>query len=148
MSSGLHTAEASSDLSFRPNKRRKFYRQRAPTDDDGDASAPAPIEPAASTELPSVDELIGQSHETVTAEVLSGEESKVSVAEILRQRKTARRRQGGIDFSTTNNAKPAILPASDAIVLKEDPVEQLKAVVDRFAPQTGTGQVADVDKHM
>ena len=144
MSNELQTAELPSDLSVRPAKRRKFYRKRAETEDDGDGSVVTHGEPTASTELLTVEELISQNGHPATAEV-QAEETKLSVAEVLRQRKAAQRRKGGIDFSNTNTITTAPL-TSDALIVKEDPVEQLKTVVDRFAPQTG--QVADVDKHM
>ncbi len=151
MSDELQIAEVSQDLSFRPTKRRKFYRKRADTDNNEDDSSFAPGENTASTELLTIDELIAQNGNSSTAEARSAEEeTKLSVAEILRQRKTAQRRRGrGIDFSKTTNAtiaSAAVPPSSDVLVVKEDPIEQLKTVVDRFAPQTG--QVADVDKHM
>lgn len=148
MSNEIQTADASSDLMFRPIKRRKFYRKRADTDDN---SSLTPNETPAPIELLTIEELIAQNGVSPAAEAQTAEEeTKLSVAEILRQRKTAQRRRGrGIDFSNTDNAtiaSAAALPTSDALVVKEDPIEQLKTVVDRFAPQTG--QVADVDKHM
>lgn len=147
----LQPAEASSDLTFRPIKRRKFYRKRADAEDDGDNSSLAPGETTVSTEFLTIEELIAQNGHSPGPETQTAEEqTKFSVAEILRQRKTAQRRRGrGIDFSNTSNAtiaSAAVPPTSDALVLKEDPIEQLRTVVDRFAPQTG--QVADVDKHM
>ncbi len=150
MSSELSPTEISSELSFRPTKRRKFYRKRADTNDDENTFAPSPGENTAPPpELLTVEELIAQNGHIPTAEAHTEEEEEeetaLSIAEILRQRKAAQRRKGGIDFSTTNTA--AILPPpNDALIVKEDPIEQLTAVVDRFAPQTG--QVADVDKHM
>jgi len=151
MSDELHTAEVPSDLNFRPAKRRKFYRKRVDTDDDGDYSSLAPNETPPSVELLTIEELIAQTGDSPAAEdQTQEEEGRLSVAEILRQCKTAQRRRGrGIDFSNTNNAtipSATALLISDALVVQEDPIEQLKTVVDRFAPQTG--QVADVDKHM
>ena len=143
MSSELKAPEP--DLSFRPTKRRKFYRKRADTEDNGDSSVVASGETNASTELLTVEELIAQNGQPTNTEAHAEEEPRLSVAEILRQRKAAQRRKGGIDFRNTNNVT-TVPPTSDALVVKEDPIEKLKTVVDRFAPQTG--QVADVDKHM
>ena len=148
MSSELSHTEISSELSFRPTKRRKFYRKRTDTDNNENTSTPPPCETTAPPpELLTVEELIAQDGHNPTAEAHTEEEERtaLSIAEILRQRKTAQRRKGGIDFSTTNTAT-ALPPPSNALIIKEDPIEQLKTVVDRFAPQTG--QVADVDKHM
>ena len=145
MSNELHAAELPSDLSFRPAKRRKFYRKRVDIDEGGDNPSLAPAGPTALTELLTVEELIAQNGQPSTSEAQVEEEPNLSVAEILRLRKAAQRRKGGIDFSNTS-AITTIPPASDALAIKEDPIEQLKTVVDRFAPQTG--QVADVDKHM
>ena len=114
---------------------------------DGESSPLAPGDTTGSSELLTVDELIAQNGRPSSAEAQTEQEgTKISVAEILRQRKTAQRKKGGIDFSNTHSVSATVPPTSDALTAKEDPVEQLKTVVDRFAPQTG--QVADVDKHM
>lgn len=95
-----------------------------------------------------VDELISHhGHLTATQDQKTDEEP-LSVAEILRQRKTALRRKGGIEFTNSHTSAPSTPQASDALILKEDDTPaDIKLVIERFAPQTG--QVSDLaDKHM
>lgn len=72
------------------------------------------------------------------------EDTRVSMAEILRLRKLRKQRAGGVEFSSTaisSSIQPsisqALVPASNSA-----PVE----APERFARQTG--MVGDVDKHM
>ena len=81
--------------------------------------------------------------------VEDGEDSQFSAAQILRQLKAVPKRRGGIEFTIpTVNARTDSPEPEDSDHLKDkDAITQdIKTVVDRFAPQTG--QVADVDKHM
>ena len=136
-------AENTPDL-FRPSKRRKFYRKRTDAEDEAlptVSSAPPP-------ESMTVDELISHhGHLTDTPDQKIDEESS-SVAEILRNRKAALRRKGGIEFNNSHTSTSATPQTSDALEVKEDDTPaDIKLVIDRFAPQTG--QVSDVtDKHM
>lgn len=129
---------------FRPFKRRKFYRKRSDAGDEGSptlSSAPPP-------ESMTIDELISHhAHLTETQKITTDEES-LSVTEILRQRKAALRRKGGIEFTNSHTSTSNTPQTSDALVVKEDSTPaDIKAVIERFAPQTG--QVSDVaDKHM
>ena len=129
---------------FRPSKRRKFYRKRSDAGDEGSptlSSAPPP-------ESMTIDELISHhAHLTETQDHKIDEES-LSVTEILRQRKAALRRKGGIEFTNSHTSTSNTPQTSDALVVKEDSTPaDIKAVIERFAPQTG--QVSDVtDKHM
>ena len=132
----------SSDI-LRPSKRRKFYRKRTHTEDEGSTLLSVP--PSQSM---TVDELISHhAHLTETQDQRLDEET-FSVAEILRQRKAALRRKGGIEFTNNHASTSTTAEASDALVVKEDDTPaDIKAVIERFAPQTG--QVSDVaDKHM
>ena len=76
----------------------------------------------------------------------------LSVAEILRLRKTLQRRKGGIEFTNTAlplSSSPSVPHMSTALVEREDDgiSPDIQSVISRFAPQTG--QVSEeTDKHM
>ena len=131
---------------FRPSKRRKFYRKRTDAEDEGPpnvSSAPSPP-----PESMTVEELIfHHGHLTGSQDEKTAEEP-LSVADILRHRKAALRRKGGIEFTNSHTSMPTTSQTSDALVVKEDDTPaDIKSVIQRFAPQTG--QVSDVaDKHM
>ncbi|KAL8750863.1 MAG: hypothetical protein Q9184_006263, partial [Pyrenodesmia sp. 2 TL-2023] len=143
-----NTANFVNDMS-RPFKRRKFHRKRADSpNDDLDTSG-----------SPDISKIVLPPH-TVANEppVMSqpedleqtrDDDSHLIITELLRRRKVAQRRRGGIEF--TNNA-PATERSveqprpGEEVLENEDSLDKILTVVDRFAPQTG--QVADVDKHM
>ena len=137
--------ENSADLS-RPSKRRKFYRKRT------DAEDPASPPPSSTTTPPpasmTVDELVSHHAHLTEAQDQKTDEEPLSVAEILRQRKAALRRKGGIEFTNSHTSTSSTPQTSDALIPKEDDTPaDIKSVIERFAPQTG--QVSDVaDKHM
>ena len=132
---------------FRSAKRRKFYRKRNDTDDDdlpkarAESSTPPP-EPL------TVDELISQEGDTPTPQEQPEEDRSLSVAEILRQRKAAQRRRGGIEFTNLTTSNSTTPQPSDTLVAKEDELPaDIRSVIERFAPQTG--QISEAtDKHM
>lgn len=141
------------DPAFRPAKRRKFYRRR----DNSDSNP----EPHGITSLPlggisaqtptTLEELVKQARDSTDMVHEDDGEPQLLVAEVLRRRRAARNRRGGIEFSNVgHNTKLSSEPAhsTDALALvdKDDTMAVVKTVVNRFAPQTG--QVADVDKHM
>ena len=134
----------------RPAKRRKFYRKR--TDDEMHELAGAPASTSRQNTPPpallTLDELVsGNGH--VSDGEDQHEETHLSVPEILRRRKAAQRRRGGIEFSNTSitHKSPSDTPQpNDAVNEKDETSADMKMVVNRFAPQTG--QVADVNKHM
>ena len=138
---------------FRPSKRRKFYRKRDDSDSnlegDGIRSLSHGGPPA---EVPTtLEELVEQARNTTGVEHEVDAEPQLSVTEILRRRRAARSRRGGIEFSnvghgTKANSDTAQHPNAVVVIDKDDSLAEIKTVVDRFAPQTG--QVADVDKHM
>ena len=133
--------------SVRPKKRRKFYRKRLDSDDHEDVT-PTYQEDAPSVTALTLDELVDTKGNIPHINLLD-QDSNISVAEILRQRKAAQRRRGGIEFTnapTTLQSGSALPQHSKALVAKEDTAAELEVVVNRFAPQTG--QVADADKHM
>ena len=132
-----------SDL-VRPTKRRKFYRKRTDLDDE---TSPSPS--CSPPQQPmTVDELISHHAQITDIQDQKLNEDPLSVADILRQRKAALRRKGGIEFSNAQSSSSTTPQTNDALTLKEDDTPaDIRAVIERFAPQTG--QVSDVaDKHM
>lgn len=138
-----------SDPSLPPFKRPKCYRKRveieslASGDDIKSDSNEEEAKPL------TLDELIihhGLDH-NMTVE--GDEYSQFSAAQILRQLKAVPKRRCGIEFTipTVNARTDSPEPEdSDHMKDKDATTQDIKTVVDRFAPQTG--QVADVDKHM
>lgn len=130
----------------RLTKRRKFYRKRT-EDEDHESSTSAAQTYASPLTL---DELV-ISQDIIPTNPARGDNSSLSVTGILRQRKAAQRKRGGIEFSnattTSITALAAPRPSSALITSKNDALTDIEAVVNRFTPQTG--QVVDVDnKHM
>ena len=138
-----------SSQSFRPAKRRRFYRKRTETDDE-DASDAPPTLAAVTPELQTVDELI--SHNGLGKNVFPhpDDETAPSIADLVRQRKAIQRRRGGIEFTNLNPSLAASngLSLEEALVVREDDTPaDIKSVIERFAPQTG--QITETtDKHM
>ncbi|KAI9803828.1 MAG: hypothetical protein M1825_001708 [Sarcosagium campestre] len=133
---------------FRPSKRRKFYRKRAGSDTgldpDTPASTPRSGDPTASASpLPEADGAhTNPKHSSETP----------SMATILRLRNAARARRGGIEFTASdggssrgqrNSNTEAQMMQADQDGIPED----LVAVINRFAPQTGQVGI-DANKHM
>ena len=133
----------------RPAKRRKFYRKRANSDDEESnevsrpSHSPSHPSPAQALEDPTDDVASPPPTE-------ADDQSTVSVADLLRLRKAAQRRRGGVEFtSAASNASPAPQSSNALVEFEEqqDVPENIKAVISRFAPQTG--QVTEeADKHM
>ncbi|KAI9810357.1 MAG: hypothetical protein M1827_006324 [Pycnora praestabilis] len=132
----------------RPFKRRKFYRKRTANDDEKDGGH-SPASSHAPTE-----ELSSAISQTSTAPVpnFGGDEADAQsvMTGILRRRKAARARWGGIEFTNATHIRQnGSQTTQQPLALTEHEggtSEEVAAVVNRFAPQTG--QVADVDKHM
>lgn len=136
--------ENTSDV-FRSSKRRRFYRKR--TDSEDQASSPA-LSASLPPESMTVDELISHHSHLTNLQDEIMDKGPLSVAEILRKRKAALRRKGGVEFTNSFTATSNTPRTSDALVEKEDDIPAIiKSVTERFAPQTG--QISDVaDKHM
>ena len=109
---------------FRPNKKRKIYRQRA-ADEDEDSTAVHSPPPQ------SLDELIASASNNAKADALS-------MAEILRLRKQ-RKPRTGVEFRPMGTVRD-----EEQRIVEEK--EEDEGPAARFAPQTGT--VGDVNKHM
>ena len=142
-----------SESVFRPLKRRKFYRKRVDeignnegTNNDGEASMD--IVPLNSSEAIPTVPLRQAPHESDNE---TDESTSLKMAEILHLRKLNRHRKlGGIEFTV---ARPppgsgSRTPQQHGGEHDEEDItpEEVKKVVNRFAPQTG--QVMDVNKHM
>ncbi|KAL8683517.1 MAG: hypothetical protein Q9186_000557 [Xanthomendoza sp. 1 TL-2023] len=128
----------------RPFKRRKFYRKRADTTESDEAYPGTSI-----PNIPPADGGLDKDAEYTYHADDADDTSPLPVAEILRRRRAAQRKRTGIEFG-----KSTALPESSTtgvsiggdLLDREDSLDKILTVVDRFAPQTG--QVADVDKHM
>ncbi|KAL8634951.1 MAG: hypothetical protein Q9228_007510 [Teloschistes exilis] len=132
------------DESFRPFKRRKFFRKRLESGSDAeeDSTTKGSVQIDSTSEQPLPPSVDGREQTDV--------EAQVSVAELLRRRRAAQKRRAGIEFSNSTpvgDSSGTIVPvAGDEILDNEENLNKILTVVDRFAPQTG--QVADVDKHI
>lgn len=140
---------APSDISLPSFKRPKYYRKRA------EIETPAPGDDAKfdlneeEAKTLTLDELIIHHGLDSNMTVERDEYSQFSAAQIIRQLKAVPKRRGGIEFTipTVNDRTDSPEPEDSGHLKDKDATAQdIKTVVDRFAPQTG--QVADVDKHM
>ncbi|KAL8984262.1 MAG: hypothetical protein Q9205_001729 [Flavoplaca limonia] len=146
--------ETTTDNLARPFKRRKFHRKRPDSPQSDHAPLAETLCSSNSTpDLPSIDNTPCEPPPPPSLEALDDENgdncSSLSVAEILRRRRTAQRKRAGIEF-TNATAVPESGAAEtvdgNGLLDKEASLDKILSVVDRFAPQTG--QVADVDKHI
>lgn len=140
-----------SDRNFRPPpfKKRKVYRRRPQSEDEQDNGIHISPPTATTPESVNANDLFSQSSRDADAKVHHEQETPLSVAEILRQRKSVHRRRGGIEYRTVDTASKSEASgtqATSSLLDKDDTLDKITTVVDRFAPQTG--QVADVDQHM
>ncbi len=136
---------------FRPSKKRKIYRQRATDDDDNESPAPPP----ASTPIPaaqSIDELIASAATSQNADTEADiEGAPKSIAELLRQRRKAKR-VGGVEFKAVGHVvrddmgELAKVEEGESAGELEGGLDVINGAPRKFAPQTGT--VGDVNKHM
>lgn len=77
----------------------------------------------------------------------SHETNGLSVAEILRMRKSGRARKGGLDFNATKTRRKTPELEDEETLAEKDAVDkEVNAVVNRFTHQTGA--MVDVDEHM
>lgn len=140
----------SSEISLRQFKRPKFYRKRGQAEDPAtiDDNQPGMNEDDDIAKPLTIEELISQHGHHQDIGEQTEDAAPLPIAQILRQHKAAQRRRGGIEFTNSSNTRLASSAAepSDALIEKDDTIQEIKTVVDRFAPQTG--QVADVNKHM
>ncbi|KAL9014403.1 MAG: hypothetical protein Q9173_000951 [Seirophora scorigena] len=133
----------------RPFKRRRFYRKRldSPSSESGSAAFPATSNTITSS-YTAPEQRARTSSLSDAEQHLTGH-PQLTVAEILKHRKAAQRRRGGIEFTNSTHVGESSVDTAaraDQLLDNEDSLGKILTVVDRFAPQTG--QVADVDKHM
>ncbi|KAI4238127.1 MAG: hypothetical protein LQ349_001330 [Xanthoria aureola] len=143
-------AQTTIDESSRPLKRRRFYRKHPDSLQDDQATlAETPASSNSTPNPPSIDHTPAEPSIHPLETVDDDDHPSLSVADLLRRRRTTQRKRAGIEFTNT----PAVQEsgavesvAGDGPLDKEASLDKILTVVDRFAPQTG--QVADVDKHM
>jgi hypothetical protein len=157
---------AEETILFRPNKKRKIYRQRNHDDEAEEAQpqrSPAAITPDTAQSL---DELISTASQPVGADAdMEVEGARVSMAEILRLRKLKKTgRRGGVEFRAEGLGGAGLRHGDGEMVLRDPDLndgikgdgqggdagaatgEPVLGSARRFAPQTG--MVGDVNKHM
>ncbi|KAL8872063.1 MAG: hypothetical protein Q9174_002244 [Haloplaca sp. 1 TL-2023] len=132
---------------FRPFKRRRVYRKRV--DEEEASREESPSNCNRPNNVYQSDETCSQPLDRIDDGSKRDSQAKLSIAEIIKQRKAVQRRRGGIEFSNAtpvaeSSNTPTII--STEVLDNEESLDKILTVVDRFAPQTG--QVADVDKHM
>ena len=129
--------ESPATFGFRPAKRRKVFRQRPAAESDSERETPAPISPTAAVAAVN-------SSESSPAE---SQDEGISLAEVLRKRKAAQRRKGGVEFSSSTPQPQTSIAAPPAPVqATSENLQPTSLIHSRFAAPTG--QAADVDKHM
>ncbi|KAI4195936.1 MAG: hypothetical protein LQ350_006870 [Teloschistes chrysophthalmus] len=144
MDDDVADSNTSIDESFRPFKRRNFFRKRVEfgSDAEEDSTTKSNVQIDSTSEQPLPPFVDGKEHADV--------EAQVSVAELLRRRRAAQKRRAGIEFSNSTpvgeSSNTIMSGTGDEILDNEESLHKILTVVDRFAPQTG--QVADVDKHI
>ena len=128
---------------FRPTKRHRQYRQRSRQAEDAKTiAASVSVSRDGQPDGGAPDQELLQrpsSHH-------DDEGTSRPMAEILRLRRNARGRRGGIEFADGDTQAAVTANAMDAVVEREGTSGEIAAIVNRFAPQTG--QVADVNQHM
>lgn len=122
---------------FRASKRRKVFRRR-----DTDPSFIAEHQPNREFSEHRADVEALESREAahpMPANVALDETLPSAVNEVLRKRKAARSRRGGIDFSREKDANLDATQEDDshALVQREEAPSALVEASQRFAPQTG-----------
>lgn len=140
---------------FKALKRKRHYRRRS---DEADTASPqTKLVAAGGTDgQETSDKPAPDSEAEITSphldHVQGNEDEPSSVAEILRRRQRLRNRRGGIEFANgmidpiVKTGTPVDEDDSDAGDEPNEASEEIPAIVNRFAPQTG--QVADVNQHM
>lgn len=136
-------SDAAAPMPLFKSKKRKLYRQRAASPEDGGSGTPIlealPMSPTNAKSTPS----FGQDERAN-----SYEDNEPDVAAILRMRKLRKHRANGVEFRA---AQPAPTNTSQEVVPANGPVQEQEEggmnVAKRFVSQTGTSAEL-VDKHM
>ena len=132
----------------RPFKRKRFYRKRVNADgSDGVSPASPPSQPASLNVL-ELESNVDQNTQPSPISLEAGDDLSSRMAEILRQRKAAQRRKGGVEFTSALASTLDSTPSTALVRNDENETpEDIKSVISRFVPQTG--QVTEeTDKHM
>ena len=141
--------------SSQPLKRKRVYRKRPIRASDDEISPPpvSSITAFPSLPNPSKDKETAISLIRPPSDALKHNADSVpSIQDIVRQRKAARGRRTGIEFTKDTTDVAALLPSATMVAEKSDEAmdevaTDIEKLVSRFAPQTG--HVAEVtDKHM
>ncbi len=131
---------------FRPVKRRRHYRRRSDDPDVSTGDVPGVTSQNSALEPTST----AHAFEHPPDERTDDDTPPLPTAEILRLRKLARHRRGGIEFAPgdADSIRTTMMSESTDLmhVERDEPPEEIAAIANRFAPQTG--QVADVNQHM
>ena len=129
------------DPLFKLSIRRRHYRRRA--DELEHTGSDTSIDKREG-DTPDA-EVLRDDHDAAGGEV----DVRHAMAEILRLRRQGRSRRSGIEFMNNlhHGADDRGLSATSGMAPEgSETTEEIAAIVNRFAPQTG--QVADVNKHM
>lgn len=146
-------SQATPEAVFRPHKRRRVIRQREQVEEDTprntvfkDATAEASDSLVADSAPPS--------HEIGSRMEDSEVHASDSVADLMRRRRQAKARKGGVGFSRDAATSTSRLMAQDSPELKSSALvpilpeaSAIDSARDRFAPQTGT-VVESSNEHM
>ena len=144
-------AENSQSESFRPLKRKRFYRRR-PADEgeeDGGRGPATVLTPEPST----MNDTAAEPEHVSTPPRDQIDNPTMSVQEIVRRRKLAQRHKAGIEFSKESNSEVDQPISNELSVRAMDGAEgdtataEIDLLVSRFAPQTGH-VVEATDEHM
>jgi hypothetical protein len=127
-----------SEATFRAPKRRKIFRTRAREEAASEAQSDSEVQ---ANPIPA----------SGTKDNLEDDDPEISVAEILRRRRTGKVRKAGLEFSVaksgTRSTPPP--PQSTALIPIEDDKAGLDSAVNRFMPEMGPNKVTEVtSKHM
>ena len=146
-------AEASAPGLFRSSKRRKVYRQRqAQNDEDDQVTQTLESQPLALRGTEEAPEQTSIQTSNLALEHQSPDGLNLSFQEVLRQRKAAQRRRGGIEFTNHHDEIGETSNPTQMLVTKtedghDETTADIERLVSRFAPQTGHA-AETADKHM
>ncbi|KAK6537678.1 hypothetical protein TWF694_011852 [Orbilia ellipsospora] len=135
---------------FKARKNRPGRQIRNRGDEERDGSATPDVGPDSRNQTGEAIPAIATTSSTNGAETEQGAEEEgeesVSVAEILRLRKSAKPKKMGLDFTVDKRAKTPTAEEEEALAEKDAMDKEVNAVVNRFTGQTGA--IVDVNEHM
>lgn len=126
---------------FRASKRRRVFRKRP--DEDEEPSAPGAHAAEAQSTVPTIDPVSTRENEDG-----DGEGRGLSAAEIIRRRRLANNRKGGVGFSISESQRNSIARDEDsAMAIMKPEQTAVEMVQNRFTAPTGI-VINEDDKHM